>query len=152
MQMVAEKPNETLQSIRAMVEQRIVNAVWVLSRLPDPEKRFKKFRSNWPEHNYLYPGEGDPSGLYKHLPAPRRPTPQEIDAYEGTLGWLTTLDKDRYLVFATASIQDGVVMSRKPWKKVADLLKLDVCSRTMNRRYNRALDEIAFKVMIGELT
>lgn len=134
------------EELMPRVEARLVNATWVLRRMPDRERGFLNMRTMlWPE-SVSEPGSY-PSVDISSYEAKRRLriSAQEVDQMQPALDLLQLLPDitDRQLLFWTCWHQDGEVQARIPWAKVRRSMGGTLSRWTMKRRYEAALLWIA---------
>jgi len=128
------------------IETRMVNAAWVLRRLPDKEKGFQYMKGMlWPES---LPEPGTYPALdMSSFEARRRVriTAKEIDEMQPAFDMLLLLPDltDRQLVFWACWHQEGEAQAKLPWAKVRRSLGSNMSRWTMKRRYDGALKWLA---------
>lgn len=139
---------EALEGLSRHCEQRLIDAVWTLRRLPDREAGFLYCRQAlWPD---MPPGDNalvTPREQFSHMLARKkvRPDPRQIDNMQPALDLLRVLPDivDRRILFWGAWHQDGEVQSRIPWAKVRHSLGVDLSRWTLKRRYTGGFHWIA---------
>lgn len=132
----------TKEVLMPRVEARLVNAAWVLRRLPDKEKGFLHMRTMlWPE-SLAEPG-AYPVLDMSNFEARRRVriSAAEIDNMQPALDLLQLLPDvtDRQLLFWACWHQEGEVQARVPWVKVRRSMGANLSRWTLKRRYEGAL-------------
>lgn len=130
------------QALIPLIEKRMVNATWVLRRLPDKERGFLRMKGAlWPET--ASDASSYPRDSMSVFEARRRVriSAQEIDHMQPSLDLLLLLPDltDRHIVFWTAWHQDGEVQTRVPWIKVRRSMGVGLSRWTLKRRYEAAL-------------
>ncbi len=138
-------------ALAALIETRMVNAAWVLRRLPDREKGFLRMRGAlWPE-TLAEPGTY-PRAAMSAFEARRRVriSAAEIDQMQPTLDLLLLLPDitDRQIVFWAAWHQEGETGNRISWVKVRRSLGLTLSRWTLKRRYEASLMWLAALVAL----
>lgn len=132
----------TKEDLAPKVEARLVNAAWVLRRMPDKENGFRRMRT------MLWPEAAAEPGTYTALDmssfeAKRRMqiSAVEVDNMQPALDLLQLLPDvaDRRLLFWACWHQDGEVQARIPWAKVRCSMGVTLSRWTMKRRYEGAL-------------
>ncbi|MEX0299658.1 MAG: hypothetical protein AB3N28_11360 [Kordiimonas sp.] len=130
------------EELMPKVEERLVNAAWVLRRLPDREKGFLNMRTMlWPE-SLAEPGTYPVLDMSSFEARRRvRISPQEIDNMQPALDLLQLLPDtvDRQLLFWACWHQEGEVQARVPWVKVRRSMGTTMSRWTLKRRYVDAL-------------
>lgn len=136
------------------IEARLVEAIWVLKRLPDHEAV------------YVY-GHRRNGMAYVHDPAERfanavanegrwepertrEPVPsgRAIDRMQGTLDWLRLLPRDEAaIVFAACSSKHGDPAANVSWRKVRAFCGLNVTRQRLAQIYEAGLRTIAAEVI-----
>ncbi len=141
-----DSSNNKKAAIITLLETRMVNAAWVLRRMPDREKGFLRLRGAiWPE---TMPEPGTyPRQSMSAFEARRRVriSASEIDTMQPTLDLLLLLPdvSDRKLVFWAAWHQEGETGGRIPWVKVGRSLGSNLSRWTLKRRYSASLQWLA---------
>ncbi len=132
----------TKEELTPRVEARLVNAAWVLRRLPDKEKGFLHMRTMlWPE-SVAEPGMYPVLDMSSFEARRRvRISAAEIDNMQPALDLLQLLPDitDRQLLFWVCWHQEGEVQARVPWAKVRRSMGGNLSRWTLKRRYEGAL-------------
>ncbi|WP_308908955.1 hypothetical protein [Pseudokordiimonas caeni] len=145
----------------AFVEERMIDAVWTLRRMPDREAGLLYSRQIlWPDmkvdRNTAVPAALGRVATAKRIPA----EPRSIDLMQPVLDLLRLLPdvEDRRIIFWGAWHQDGMRQERMPWAKVRRSLtghlggeRARGLSRwTLKRRYDDSLGWIACLLIRAE--
>ena len=140
------KEGNSTDALVPRVEARLVNATWVLRRLPDKEKGFQQMRGMlWPE-TMEEPGQYAAASMSVFEAKRRlRISAVEIDAMQPALDLLLLLPdvSDRQLIFWAAWHQEGDVQARVPWARVRRSMGSSLSRWTMKRHYEGALRWLA---------
>ena len=139
-------PDNSTDALMPRVEGRLVNATWVLRRLPDKDSGPQRMRGMlWPE-TVAEAGTYAPISL-SPFEAKRRLqiSAKDIDAMQPALDLLQLLPdiEDRQLVFWACWHQEGEVQARIPWAKVRRSMGGTLSRWTLKRRYESALRWLA---------
>lgn len=136
---------------RAMikVESRIVQAMWTLSRLPDPDNRFNG-SGGWPQYiqdpNDRFANAVANGGKWDDIrPRPPLPSSRAIDAMDEPLDWLKLLPSTQARIVAVAAgTKRGDVFRNVSWSRVRDALPQarGHTIRTLQRRYDEGVRAI----------
>lgn len=143
---------------RAMyaVEDRIVRALWVLSRLPN-DRGINFARRNgidyMQDREDRFANAVAAGGKWEQMrPQPSSPSGREIDAMHEPLDWLRYLDRSQArLLSAGAQSKKGDVDRNISWNRVkARMPEFDgLTVVTLHRRYRQALREIVTELTIA---
>lgn len=161
----AQQSETELSKVRARVQDSLVQAMWTLRRIPDPEMAwlYGADRAKWPDARKDYHGESNPPAPKGAKLQPTKgkeldyatqallkqmPTAAEIDAMQPALDMLQLLPDigDKKLVSAVAWHFDGEAGNYIYWDAVRPWLKgrlVTAHQRTLKRHYDRALDWLA---------
>lgn len=142
---------EDQKRLMGVIEEKLVNATWVLRRMPDRERGFLKMRGAlWPEMQ-------NEAGRYPRASMSSfearwktRISAAEVDAMQPMLDLLLLLPdvSDRHLIFWAAWHQDGEVQTRVPWAKVRRSMGVNLSRWTFKRRYEAALTWLAALIIL----
>ena len=145
---------QSVKRAMAAVEARLVEAIWVLKRLPDHEAVFVYGHRR---NGILY--VHDRAERFANAAAAeggwapertREPVPsgRAIDRMPGTLDWLRLLPRDEAaIVFAACSSKHGDPAANISWRKVRAFSGLNVTRQRLAQIYEAALRTIAAEVM-----
>ena len=135
-----------MDALLAQTESNIIEAVWTLRRLPDPDSRWLKgYKSPWPhmaeDRHTAHPIPVSPLRMSLGV----RPSRREIDDCQDGLDLLLRLPDivDRKLMYWAAYHQNGERGRRIPWHLVRRALRVTWSRWTLRRRYRNALKWIA---------
>ncbi len=138
--------DEQLDAMINKLESRLVEATWVLRRLPDRERGFLSLSTMvWPD-SVAGPADYAPQAMTSFQARRRaRIDPKEIDRMQPTLDLLGLLPDitDRQILFWAAWHQGGERQTRLPWAKVRRSLGLNLSRWTLKRRYENGLRWLA---------
>jgi hypothetical protein len=135
------------------VEHRLVEALWVLARLPSQGARGFSKRNGIPymlDRIDQYANAVANGGWDIPAPKPAVPSAKAIDAMYDPLGWLSWLGRiDGKLVAAAAASKRGEMKANIRWRFVREQVPEveDMATRTLQHRYNASLREL-----VAELT
>jgi hypothetical protein len=141
--------------IRAVmaVEHRLVEALWVLARLPSQGARGFSSRNGIPymlDRVDQYANAVANGGWDTPAPRPAVPSAKSIDAMYDPLTWLSWLGRiEGKLVAAAASSKRGQMKANIRWRFVREQVPelADIPTRTLQHRYHAALRDL-----VAELT
>lgn len=150
---------ERLSVAKAMfaVEQRIVEALWTLARLPNDRGIGFASRNGvgyLDERADLYANAVAAGGWLTTAPRPAPPSAKAIDAMHEPLEWMRQLER------STAKLLTEGAMSRRGdmanpvrWSRIRKKLEMEHLSiRTVQRRYEQALRDIVSQLTIARLS
>jgi hypothetical protein len=153
MQRISHIP-ERLSVAKAMfsVEQRLVEALWTLARLPNDRGIGFAQRNGigyLDERADLYANAVANGGWLTVAPRPAPPSARAIDAMHEPLDWLRMLDRAQAkLLTEGAMSRRGDMANPVRWSKIRKKLEMDhLTVRTLQRRY-----EAAVRAIVAELT
>lgn len=140
---------ERLSVAKAMfaVEQRIVEALWTLARLPSDRGIGYASRNGvgyLDERADLYANAVAAGGWLTVPPKPAPPSGRAIDAMHEPLDWLRHLDRAQAkLLTEGAMSRRGDMANPVRWSRIRKKLEMEhVTIRTMQRRYKQALRDL----------
>lgn len=147
---------ERMSVAKAMfaVEQRLVEALWTLARLPNDKGIGFASRNGvgyLDERADLYANAVAAGGWLTIPPRPAPPTAKAIDGMHEPLEWLRLLDREQArLLTAGATFRRGDMAKYISWSrirvKVPEYAGLSI--RTLQRRYEQALRDIVSHLTI----
>jgi hypothetical protein len=150
---------ERMSIAKAMfaVEQRIVEALWTLARLPNDRGIGFASRNGvgyLDERADLYANAVAAGGWLTTAPKPAPPSAKAIDAMYEPLDWLRHLDrKQAKLLTAGATYRRGDIARPISWAriraKVPEYAALPV--RTLQRRYEQALRDVVSHLTLARI-
>jgi hypothetical protein len=145
---------ERLSVAKAMfsVEQRLVEALWTLARLPNDRGIGFAQRNGvgyLDERADLYANAVANGGWLTVAPRPAPPSARAIDAMHEPLDWLRMLDRAQArLLTEGAMSRRGDMANPVRWSKIRKKLEMEhLTVRTLQRRY-----EAAVRAIVAELT
>jgi hypothetical protein len=145
---------ERLSVAKAMfsVEQRLVEALWTLARLPNDRGIGFAQRNGvgyMDERADLYANAVANGGWLTVEPRPAPPSARAIDAMHEPLDWLRMLDRcQAKLLTEGAMSRRGDMANPVRWSKIRKKLEMEhLTVRTLQRRY-----EAAVRAIVAELT
>lgn len=138
------------------VEQRIVEALWTLARLPND--RGVGFASRHgvgylDERADLYANAVANGGWLTTQPRPSPPSARSIDAMHEPLDWLRVLDRPLARLLAEgASSRQGDMENPVRWSRIRKKLEMEhLTVRTLQRRYETALRSIVAELTLAKV-
>jgi hypothetical protein len=151
---VARQPTERRSVARAMfsVEQRLVEALWTLARLPNDRGIGFAQRNGvgyLDERADLYANAVANGGWLSVRPRPAPPSARAIDAMHEPMEWLRILERPQAkLLTEGAMSRRGDMANPVRWSRIRKKLELEgLTIRTLQRRY-----EAALRIIVSELT
>jgi hypothetical protein len=145
---------ERLSVAKAMfaVEQRLVEALWTLARLPNDRGIGFAQRNGvgyLDERSDLYANAVANGGWLTVPPKPAPPSAKAIDAMHEPMDWLAMLDRSQAkLLTEGAMSRRGDMANPVRWSRIRKKLELEhLTVRTLQRRY-----EAALRIIVSELT
>lgn len=149
---------ERLSVAKAMfaVEQRIVEALWTLARLPSDRGIGYASRNGvgyLDERADLYANAVAAGGWLTVPPKPAPPSGRAIDAMHEPLDWLRHLDRAQAkLLTEGAMSRRGDMANPVRWSRIRKKLEMEhVTIRTMQRHYEQAIRDIVSHLTIARM-
>lgn len=140
---------ERLSVAKAMfaVEQRIVEALWTLARLPNDRGIGFASRNGvgyLDERADLYANAVAAGGWLTNAPRPAPPSARAIDAMHEPLEWMRCLGRPaQKLLTEGAMSRRGDMANPVRWSRIRKILDMEgLTIRTLQRRYEQALRDI----------
>jgi hypothetical protein len=138
------------------VEQRIVEALWTLARLPNDRGIGFATRNGvgyLDERADLYANAVTNGGWLSTAPRPAPPSAKAIDAMHEPLEWLRHLERSQAkLVTAGAMSRRGDMDNPVRWSRIRVSLGMEgLTIRTLQRRYENGLRDIVAYLTMARL-
>lgn len=115
----------------AYVARRIERAVKTLNAIPDPQP-LKGFKVAWPE----MPHRHEDAYGYSTVTERFVPTKEDVDTMMDWLDLLAWLDREDYSTWTNIVVMR---ISKQPWWRISDRLRLGVSEPTIKRWYDSAM-------------
>lgn len=134
-----------------MVQERLIEALLCMRRLPDREAGWQRVRANWPDvvmHSFFGDyGDTDPDARPRPLPLTRRALAEMEEAGE----WLMIVKpEDRRLVaLAISCLARGD--ARVPWMQLRGAMGVRFGADGLRKRYGRAINAICNRLNGAEI-
>ena len=157
-----EKPVDVLKWDAAQVEAHLIEAMWTMTRLPDPSASWQHVKAGWGEVIHDYAHNDAEAVARKSLP-----TKEQHERWEGILNWVRdyiTLPEDRTLIGCACLSRMGAVRfwvdkatGREPstkfnWEVIKVIIAQETSGyerrsvRVLRRHYRKGLEIIAAKL------
>lgn len=148
---------EGIKAAMLAVENKLVEAMWVLARLPNHGAKGFSSRNGVAyllERAEIYANAVSNGGEWdKPRNKPERPDPRSIDAMYEPLGWLAWLGRiDGKMLAAATTSKRGKIGAHVSWRWVKTQVPelADVAVRTLQWRYSAALRSLVAELSIRE--
>lgn len=139
---------ERMSVAKAMfaVEQRIVEALWTLARLPNDRGIGFASRNGvgyLDERADLYANAVAAGGWLTVPPKPAPPSARAIDGMYEPLEWLRHLERSQAkLVSEAAMSRRGDMANPIRWSRIREKMKIELTIRTMQRHYEQSIRDL----------